>query len=60
MPSKRKKIAILGGDGIGPEVIREAKTLLEFYLSIASGAAIVLTATVFFIMAFSWKRIRQK
>ena len=31
MPSKRKKIAILGGDGIGPEVIREAKTLLEFY-----------------------------
>jgi len=31
MPSKRKKIAILGGDGIGPEVIREAKLLLEFY-----------------------------
>src|SRR5689334_9296057 len=31
MPSKRKKIAILGGDGIGPEVIREAKLLLELY-----------------------------
>src|SRR5512134_1042432 len=32
---------------------------LSFYLSIASGAAIVLTATVFFIIAFVWKRIRQ-
>jgi manganese/iron transport system permease protein len=29
---------------------------LSFYLSIASGAAIVLTATFFFLMAFSWKR----
>jgi len=27
----RKKIAILGGDGIGPEVTREAKLLLELY-----------------------------
>ncbi len=33
---------------------------LSFYLSIASGAAIVLTATLFFIIAFVWKRIRQK
>jgi manganese/iron transport system permease protein len=33
---------------------------LSFYLSIASGAAIVLTATLFFILAFVWKRIRQK
>src|ERR1044071_1188426 len=32
---------------------------LSFYLSIASGAAIVLTATVFFLLAFGWKRIRQ-
>jgi manganese/iron transport system permease protein len=31
---------------------------LSFYLSIASGAAIVLTATVFFMMAFAWKRVR--
>jgi len=31
---------------------------LSFYLSIASGAAIVLTATVFFMMAFAWKKVR--
>jgi manganese/iron transport system permease protein len=31
---------------------------LSYYLSIASGAAIVLTATVFFLLAFGWKRIR--
>ncbi len=30
---------------------------LSFYLSIASGAAIVLTATVFFAAAFTWKKI---
>lgn len=33
---------------------------LSFYLSIASGAAIVLTATVFFMLAFGWKSIKQK
>jgi manganese/iron transport system permease protein len=33
---------------------------LSFYLSIASGAAIVLTATTFFLIAFGWKRITQK
>lgn len=33
---------------------------LSFYLSIASGAAIVLTATVFFMVAFGWKKIRSK
>jgi manganese/iron transport system permease protein len=32
---------------------------LSFYLSIASGAAIVLTATVFFLLAFGWKRIKN-
>jgi ABC-type Mn2+/Zn2+ transport system permease subunit len=32
---------------------------LSFYLSIASGAAIVLTATVFFMVAFGWKKIRR-
>ncbi len=32
---------------------------LSFYLSIASGAAIVLTATFFFVIAFGWKRIKQ-
>ena len=32
---------------------------LSYYLSIASGAAIVLTATFFFVLAFSWKRIRR-
>jgi manganese/iron transport system permease protein len=31
---------------------------LSYYLSIASGAAIVLTATFFFIAAFGWKRIK--
>jgi manganese/iron transport system permease protein len=31
---------------------------LSYYLSIASGAAIVLTATFFFIVAFGWKRIK--
>jgi manganese/iron transport system permease protein len=29
---------------------------LSFYLSIASGAAIVLTATMFFVIAFVWKK----
>ena len=33
---------------------------LSFYLSIASGAAIVLTATVFFMIAFVWKKMRTK
>ncbi|HRQ25196.1 MAG TPA: metal ABC transporter permease [Anaerolineales bacterium] len=32
---------------------------LSYYLSIASGAAIVLTATVFFLLAFGWKRIKN-
>ena len=32
----------------------------SYYLSIASGAAIVLTATLFFIIAFVWKRLKQK
>lgn len=32
---------------------------LSYYLSIASGAAIVLTATAFFVVAFAWKRIRR-
>lgn len=31
---------------------------LSFYLSIASGAAIVLTATVFFMVAFGWKKLK--
>ena len=30
---------------------------LSFYLSIASGAAIVLTATFFFIVTFGWKKL---
>ncbi|MFT3890020.1 MAG: metal ABC transporter permease [Anaerolineales bacterium] len=30
---------------------------LSFYLSIASGAAIVLTATLFFALVFAWKKI---
>ena len=33
---------------------------LSYYLSIASGAAIVLTATLFFMIAFLWKKIKQK
>src|SRR5512134_389929 len=33
---------------------------LSYYLSIASGAAIVLTATSFFVIAFVWKRVRGK
>jgi manganese/iron transport system permease protein len=31
---------------------------LSYYLSIASGAAIVLTATSFFVLAFLWKRMK--
>jgi manganese/iron transport system permease protein len=31
---------------------------LSYYLSIASGAAIVLTATSFFVIAFGWKRVK--
>lgn len=32
---------------------------LSYYLSIASGAAIVLTATAIFLLVFAWKRTRQ-
>jgi ABC-type Mn2+/Zn2+ transport system permease subunit len=32
---------------------------LSYYLSIASGAAIVLTATLFFIIAFAWRKVRR-
>src|SRR5512147_1383156 len=32
---------------------------LSYYLSIASGAAIVLTATFFFIAAFGWKKLAR-
>jgi len=31
---------------------------LSYYLSIASGAAVVLTATSFFVIAFGWKRVK--
>jgi 3-isopropylmalate dehydrogenase len=30
--TRRKKIAVIAGDGIGPEVIREASRLLEWYI----------------------------
>jgi manganese/iron transport system permease protein len=33
---------------------------LSYYLSIASGAAIVLTATLFFVLAFAWKKMREQ
>jgi manganese/iron transport system permease protein len=33
---------------------------LSFYLSIASGAAIVLTATVFFMVAFGWRKLKSQ
>jgi manganese/iron transport system permease protein len=32
---------------------------LSYYLSIASGAAIVLTATVFFLLALAGKKLTQ-
>jgi len=32
---------------------------LSYYLSIASGAAIVLTATFFFLVAFGWRRVKM-
>jgi ABC-type Mn2+/Zn2+ transport system permease subunit len=32
----------------------------SYYLSIASGAAIVLTATVFFLLALGWKKVAQR
>ena len=32
---------------------------LSYYISIASGAAIVLTATAIFVLAFIWKRLKQ-
>jgi ABC-type Mn2+/Zn2+ transport system permease subunit len=32
---------------------------LSYYLSIASGAAVVLTATSFFVIAFGWKRVSE-
>jgi len=32
---------------------------LSYYLSIASGAAIVLTATMFFMIVLGWKRLRR-
>jgi ABC-type Mn2+/Zn2+ transport system permease subunit len=31
---------------------------ISYYLSIASGAAIVLTATVFFLFSFGWRRLK--
>jgi manganese/iron transport system permease protein len=31
---------------------------LSYYLNIASGAAIVLTATLFFVLAFGWKKLK--
>jgi manganese/iron transport system permease protein len=33
---------------------------LSYYLSIASGAAIVLTATMFFMIVLGWKRVRRR
>ena len=32
---------------------------LSYYLSIASGAAIVLTATLFFMIALGWKKFSR-
>ena len=31
MPNKSRKILLLPGDGIGPEVVREVKKILEWY-----------------------------
>jgi ABC-type Mn2+/Zn2+ transport system permease subunit len=31
---------------------------LSYYLNIVSGSSIVLTATLFFLLAFLWKRVR--
>jgi manganese/iron transport system permease protein len=33
---------------------------LSYYLSIASGAAIVLIATLLFLLAFLWKKVRNR
>ena len=33
---------------------------LSYYLSIASGAAVVLTATLFFALAFAWKKMTAR
>jgi ABC-type Mn2+/Zn2+ transport system permease subunit len=30
---------------------------ISYYFNIVSGSAIVLTATLFFLIAFSWKRL---
>ena len=32
---------------------------LSYYFNIVSGSAIVLTATLFFLLAFIWKRFRK-
>lgn len=32
---------------------------LSYYLSIASGAAIVLTATMLFVVVFGWRRVKR-
>ena len=31
MPNKSRKILLLPGDGIGPEVVREVKKILEWF-----------------------------
>jgi manganese/iron transport system permease protein len=33
---------------------------VSYYLSIASGAAIVLTATLFFLLVFLWKKLKGR
>jgi ABC-type Mn2+/Zn2+ transport system permease subunit len=32
---------------------------LSYYLNIVSGSAIVLTATLFFLLGFLWKRLKS-
>jgi len=32
---------------------------LSYYLNIVSGSSIVLTATLFFLLAFLWKRVKS-
>jgi ABC-type Mn2+/Zn2+ transport system permease subunit len=32
---------------------------ISYYFNIVSGSAIVLTATIFFLVGFGWKRLRK-
>jgi manganese/iron transport system permease protein len=55
----RRLVSMMGLAAVFAALSGVVGLYLSYYLSIASGAAIVLTATSFFAIAFGWKKLKS-